>query len=56
MVKITLLDDPAAKLIRIKVHVFLDSTLCVGSHFQIHPIIGQQNWRMYGRNMDLSKN
>ena len=27
---ITLLSDPAAKLIRMKVHVFSDSTLCVG--------------------------
>ena len=28
--RITLLSDPAAKLIRVKVHVFSDSTLCVG--------------------------
>ena len=28
--RITLLSDPAAKLMRMKVHVFSDSTLCVG--------------------------
>ena len=28
--RITLLSDPAAKLISMKVHVFSDSTMCVG--------------------------
>ena len=28
--RITLLSDPAAELIRMKVHVFSDSTLCAG--------------------------
>ena len=28
--RIMLLNDPAAKLIRMKAHVFSDSTLCVG--------------------------
>ena len=42
--RITLLSDPAAKLIRMKV-IFSESTSCVGV-----------SWRMCGSNMDLSKN
>ena len=40
--KITLLSDPAAKLIRMTVHVFSVSSMCVESPIQIHPITGQQ--------------
>ena len=44
------------KMIRIKVRVFSDSTLCVGfSQIKIHPTVGQWKWTMYGTNTDLSK-
>ena len=51
--RITLLNDSAAKLITMKVHVFSDSQLCVGVSIQIHRIMEQQNWRILGTNMDL---
>ena len=53
--RVTLLSDPTANLIRIKVHVFSQILRCVlGSRIQIHQITGQQNWRMYVANTGLS--
>ena len=51
--RITLLSDPAGKLIRTKVHVFSDSTLCVGVS-NPDPTIGLHKWRKYGTNTDLT--
>ena len=54
--RITLLDDPAAKLIRMKFHVFSDCTFVrLRSRIQIHPMIGKQRRRTHGTNMDLSE-
>ena len=54
--RITLLSDPAAKVLRMNVHVFSDSTLCVGVSNPDRPTTGQQNWMKYGTNTILSKN
>ena len=54
--RLTLLSGPAAKLIRIKVHVFSDSTMCVAVSSPDPSNKWATNWRMNGMNMDLSKN
>ena len=54
--RISLLCDPAAKLIRMKVHVFSDSTLWVSLESTSIQKIGKQYWRTCGTNMDLSGN
>ena len=51
--RVALLGYLGAKLIRMKVYVFSDSTL--ESRIQIPPTIGKQNWR-YGAKTDSSKN
>ena len=52
----SLLSDPAAKLIRMNVHVFSYCTLCVlESQILVFPTIGHHNWRTYGTNTDRSK-
>ena len=49
----TLLSDPEAKMIKMKVHMFPDSVLCVGAS-NPDPSNGQQFWRTCGTNTDVS--
>ena len=53
--RLTLLTGPAAGLVKMKVHVYSDSILRVGVSNPGPSNIGQQNWRMYGTNTDVSK-
>ena len=53
--RITLLSGPAATLVRMKVHVFSDSTVCVGVSNPNPSEIWAINWRTCGTNTDLSK-
>ena len=53
--RITLLGDPAAKLIQMTVHVFSDSTMCVGvSNPDPSEKLGNAVGRTCGTNTDLS--